>query len=228
MYEDFYGRSGSPFQLSPDPPFYFGSKGHEGAYSFLKYGVYQGEGFLVITGEVGAGKTTLVRALLEHLDPNSSSPRRSSALSWKRTTCCARWPPPSGSRSITKTRPREDSWPALMAAERAEGIRMKSEDPRLARRSFQLAHRTPLSERRIHVSQPWTKNGRHATPARLCARGRRLVPRSGQQFPAMLRLRIDSAVSARRGNCSLVSEQSSVIASTGVNSSRCRGARIPQ
>jgi general secretion pathway protein A len=71
MYEDFYGLSGSPFQLSPDPSFYFGSKGHEIAYSYLKYGVHQGEGFLVITGEVGAGKTTLVRALLEHLDPNT-------------------------------------------------------------------------------------------------------------------------------------------------------------
>jgi general secretion pathway protein A len=71
MYEDFYGLSGKPFQLSPDPSFYFGSKGHTSAYSYLKYGVYQGEGFLVITGEVGAGKTTLVRALLEELDPNS-------------------------------------------------------------------------------------------------------------------------------------------------------------
>jgi putative secretion ATPase (PEP-CTERM system associated) len=68
MYEEFYGLSGKPFQLSPDPSFYFGSKGHESAYSYLKYGVYQGEGFLVITGEVGAGKTTLVRALLEELD----------------------------------------------------------------------------------------------------------------------------------------------------------------
>jgi len=68
MYEDFYGLSGKPFQLSPDPSFYFGSKGHTSAYSYLKYGVYQGEGFLVITGEVGAGKTTLVRALLEELD----------------------------------------------------------------------------------------------------------------------------------------------------------------
>ena len=71
MYEDFYGLSGSPFQLSPDPSFYFGSKGHEIAFSYLKYGVYQGEGFLVITGEVGAGKTTLVSALLEHLDPDT-------------------------------------------------------------------------------------------------------------------------------------------------------------
>ena len=68
MYEDFYGLTGKPFQLSPDPAFYFGSKGHTSAYAYLKYGVYQGEGFLVITGEVGAGKTTLVRALLEELD----------------------------------------------------------------------------------------------------------------------------------------------------------------
>jgi general secretion pathway protein A len=71
MYEGFYGLSGKPFQLSPDPSFYFGSKGHEDAYSYLKYGVYQGEGFLVITGEIGAGKTTLVRALLEQLDAMS-------------------------------------------------------------------------------------------------------------------------------------------------------------
>ena len=68
MYEDFYGLSGKPFQLSPDPAFFFGSKGHTSAFSYLKYGVYQGEGFLVITGEIGAGKTTLVRALLEELD----------------------------------------------------------------------------------------------------------------------------------------------------------------
>jgi putative secretion ATPase (PEP-CTERM system associated) len=71
MYENFYGLSGKPFQLSPDPSFYFGSKGHTSAYAYLKYGVYQGEGFLVITGEVGAGKTTLVRALLEELDVKS-------------------------------------------------------------------------------------------------------------------------------------------------------------
>jgi putative secretion ATPase (PEP-CTERM system associated) len=71
MYEDFYGLTGKPFQLSPDPTFYFGSKGHTSALSYLKYGVYQGEGFLVITGEVGAGTTTLVRALLEELDVRS-------------------------------------------------------------------------------------------------------------------------------------------------------------
>ena len=70
MYESFYGFTGKPFQLNPDPAFYFSSKGHSSAYSYLKYGVFQGEGFIVVTGEVGAGKTTLARALLEELDPN--------------------------------------------------------------------------------------------------------------------------------------------------------------
>jgi putative secretion ATPase (PEP-CTERM system associated) len=69
MYESFYGLSAKPFQLSPDPSFYYGSPVHRRAYAYLEYGLYQGEGFIVITGEVGAGKTTLVRNLLAHLDP---------------------------------------------------------------------------------------------------------------------------------------------------------------
>jgi putative secretion ATPase (PEP-CTERM system associated) len=69
MYETFYGLTGKPFQLNPDPAFFFGSKGHSSAYSYLKYGVFQGEGFIVVTGEIGAGKTTLVRTLLAELDP---------------------------------------------------------------------------------------------------------------------------------------------------------------
>jgi general secretion pathway protein A len=68
MYEAFYGLSGKPFQLNPDPAFYFGSKGHKRAFAYLQYGVYQSEGFIVITGEVGAGKTTIVRSLFEQLD----------------------------------------------------------------------------------------------------------------------------------------------------------------
>jgi putative secretion ATPase (PEP-CTERM system associated) len=69
MYESFFGLTAKPFQLNPDPAFYFGSKGHKSAYAYLQYGVYQGEGFIVVTGEIGAGKTTLVRALLQQLDP---------------------------------------------------------------------------------------------------------------------------------------------------------------
>jgi general secretion pathway protein A len=69
MYESFYGLTGKPFQLNPDPSFFYGSRGHKRAFAYLEYGVYQGEGFIVITGEIGAGKTTIVRSLLEKLDP---------------------------------------------------------------------------------------------------------------------------------------------------------------
>jgi putative secretion ATPase (PEP-CTERM system associated) len=69
MYEAFYGLTAKPFQLNPDPSFYYGSRGHKRAFAYLEYGLYQSEGFIVITGEVGAGKTTIVRSLLEKLDP---------------------------------------------------------------------------------------------------------------------------------------------------------------
>ncbi len=68
MYEQFYGFSGRPFQLTPDPQFYFESTSHKKAMSYLGYGLSQGEGFIVITGEVGAGKSTLVAHLMERID----------------------------------------------------------------------------------------------------------------------------------------------------------------
>jgi general secretion pathway protein A len=67
MYETFYGLSAKPFRLRPDPHFFYGSKGHKRAMAYLDYGLSQGEGFIVITGEIGAGKTTLVRNLLNNL-----------------------------------------------------------------------------------------------------------------------------------------------------------------
>ena len=69
MFDDFYGLKGKPFQLTPDPAFYFESGTHRKALSYLSYGLGQGEGFVVITGEVGAGKSTLVAHLMATIDP---------------------------------------------------------------------------------------------------------------------------------------------------------------
>lgn len=68
MFEDFYGLKGKPFQLTPDPAFFFRSMTHRKALSYLGYGLAQGEGFIVVTGEVGSGKSTLVAHLVDTLD----------------------------------------------------------------------------------------------------------------------------------------------------------------
>jgi general secretion pathway protein A len=69
MYDKYYRFTGRPFQLTPDPQFYFESATHRKAMSYLGYGLAQGEGFIVITGDVGAGKTTLVGHLMATIDP---------------------------------------------------------------------------------------------------------------------------------------------------------------
>lgn len=68
MYTEFYGLTGRPFQLTPDPHFYFDTATHRKAMAYLTYGLSQGEGFIIITGDVGAGKTTLVGHLMETID----------------------------------------------------------------------------------------------------------------------------------------------------------------
>ena len=73
MYERFFRLSGKPFQLNPDPDFFYGSRGHRRAMAYLEYGLHQAEGFIVITGEVGAGKTTLVRNLLRRVPSETVS-----------------------------------------------------------------------------------------------------------------------------------------------------------
>ncbi len=67
MYEQFYGLKNAPFRLSPDPAFFFGSQGHSRALAYLRYGLTQKEGFIVITGAPGTGKTTLARSLLKEI-----------------------------------------------------------------------------------------------------------------------------------------------------------------
>jgi general secretion pathway protein A len=68
MYAAFYKLTDLPFRLSPDRRFFFGSTGHERALAYLTYGLDQADGFIVITGEVGTGKTTLVEHLLSGLN----------------------------------------------------------------------------------------------------------------------------------------------------------------
>jgi len=68
VYDKFYNLTGMPFQLTPDSRFFFGSRGHSKAIAHLNYGLAQGEGFIIITGEVGAGKTTLVEWLRSQMD----------------------------------------------------------------------------------------------------------------------------------------------------------------
>src|SRR5690242_8508239 len=68
MYTEFFKFSGLPFQLTPDARFFFGSSGHTKAMAHLTYGLGQGEGFIIITGDIGAGKTTIVEHLLGQLD----------------------------------------------------------------------------------------------------------------------------------------------------------------
>ncbi len=68
MYTDFYGLSDRPFQLTPDARYWFESRTHKKAMAYLGYGLAQGEGFIVITGDVGAGKSTLVAHLMATID----------------------------------------------------------------------------------------------------------------------------------------------------------------
>ena len=69
MFASHFGMDGSPFQLSPDPKFYFDSHGHHRARAALRRGLSQASGFTVISGEIGAGKTTVVQAVLDELKP---------------------------------------------------------------------------------------------------------------------------------------------------------------
>jgi putative secretion ATPase (PEP-CTERM system associated) len=71
MYAKFYGFDRLAFQLTPDPSFFYDSAEHQRAMAHLNYGLHNAEGFIVITGEVGAGKTMLVDRLLSQIDPQS-------------------------------------------------------------------------------------------------------------------------------------------------------------
>src|SRR6201997_2120275 len=68
VYLEYYGLSEAPFDITPNPRFLFYSAKHREAFNHLLYGIRERKGFVQLTGEVGAGKTTLCRAMLEQLD----------------------------------------------------------------------------------------------------------------------------------------------------------------
>jgi general secretion pathway protein A len=69
MYNDYYGFRESPFNITPDPRFLFFSQRHREAFNHVLFGIQERKGFIQLTGEVGAGKTTVCRAILEELGP---------------------------------------------------------------------------------------------------------------------------------------------------------------
>ncbi len=73
MYKPFFGFKERPFKLVPDPAFLYLGRSHEEALGHLNYAVRQGDGFVIITGEVGTGKTTICRMFLEGLDESSEA-----------------------------------------------------------------------------------------------------------------------------------------------------------
>src|SRR5436190_5414974 len=68
MYEEYYGFAEKPFSLTPDPKYLYRSQSHADAFDLLQYAIRRREGFVVVTGDIGTGKTTLCRALLEQID----------------------------------------------------------------------------------------------------------------------------------------------------------------
>src|SRR6201988_2731540 len=68
MYEEYYGLAEKPFSLTPDPKYLYRSESHANAFDLLQYAIRRREGFVVVTGDIGTGKTTLCRALLEEID----------------------------------------------------------------------------------------------------------------------------------------------------------------
>ena len=80
MYTSFFGLTCNPFQLTPDPEFLFLGKDHKKALTYLNYGISAGTGFILVTGEVGTGKTTLIRRILKELNKDIKVARVNNTL----------------------------------------------------------------------------------------------------------------------------------------------------
>ena len=68
MYTDYFGFREKPFTITPDPRFFYTNPSYQEAYASLLYGIHERRGFIVLTGEIGTGKTTLLRRLMENME----------------------------------------------------------------------------------------------------------------------------------------------------------------
>ena len=71
MYETFYGLREKPFNLTPDPDYLYLSRTHDNTYTHLEYAIAENKSFVVVTGEIGSGKTTLINFLLNHVSQDT-------------------------------------------------------------------------------------------------------------------------------------------------------------
>ena len=98
MYEEFFGLSDAPFRLTPDPRFLYLSSKHAEALAHLRLGLTEPGGFVCITGEIGTGKTTVLRTFLADLGPDVSTAFIFMTICWtiwagpRWTIMCGRWP----------------------------------------------------------------------------------------------------------------------------------------
>jgi general secretion pathway protein A len=81
MYEPYYGFAEKPFSLTPDPKYLYRSESHANAFELLQYAIDRREGFVVITGDIGTGKTTVCRALLEQTGKKTLTALRAESIS---------------------------------------------------------------------------------------------------------------------------------------------------
>ena len=73
MYEAFFGLKEKPFRMTPDPRYFYPSAKHTDALNHMVYAIEERRGFVIITGEIGSGKTTLSRVLFQKLDPTTKT-----------------------------------------------------------------------------------------------------------------------------------------------------------
>jgi general secretion pathway protein A len=73
MYEEFFGFKEKPFQIAPNPAYFYKSPKHQNALTYLEYGISENVGFMLLTGEIGSGKTTLIQYILNHLEDDTEA-----------------------------------------------------------------------------------------------------------------------------------------------------------